>query len=465
MVKVDIAIIGAGSAGLTVAYTARGFGKSVLLIDRNMPGGECTWNGCIPSKAFISQANDIFTIHKYTGFIVDSSLIMQKTRQIIDNVYKSESIDVLKRDKIDFLQGNAKFIDKKTLDIDGKSIIADKILICTGSTPFIPLIDGMSDIELLTNENFFRMKNLPGSIIVLGAGAIGCELSQAMNRLGVKVDLVEMSENILPREDSELTGLLEKILENEGVSIHTGFKATRVSMVNNMVNLLITGNSGDKTISAEKILCAVGRKPNTNGLELEMAGVEYNKSGIVVDEYMQTTCKGVYAAGDVTGKLAFSHMANAQGIVAVRNAVLPFKKKMDYNNAAWCTFTSPELATAGMSESEAREKFKDSIRIYRYDLNQNDRAKTKEEINGMFKIICNQSGKVLGCSILSDNAGDLICEVQVIKTLGINLRKFANIIHPYPTYAEVFSKIGKKALVDDLLNFPVIRVLRKIFKR
>lgn len=465
MVKVDIAIIGAGSAGLTIAYTARGFGKSVLLIDRNLPGGECTWNGCIPSKAFINQANDIFTIHKYTGFIVDSSLIMQKTRQIIDNVYKSESIDVLKRDKIEFLQGNAKFTDKKTLDIDGKSISADKIFICTGSAPFIPLIDGISDIELLTNENFFHMENLPGSIIVLGAGAIGCELSQAMNRLGVKVDLVEMSENILPREDSELTGLLKKILETEGVSIHIGSKATHVSMEKNMVNLLIAGNSGDKTISAEKILCAVGRKPNINGLDLEMAGVEYNKTGIVVDEYMRTTCKGIFATGDVTGKLAFSHMANAQGIVAVRNAVLPFKKKMDYNNAAWCTFTSPELATAGLSESEAREKFNDSIRIYRYDLNQNDRAKTKEEINGMFKIICNQSGKVLGCSILSDNAGDLICEIQVIKTLGINLRKLANIIHPYPTFAEIFNKIGKKALVDDLLNFPAIKVFRKIFKR
>ena len=178
---------------------------------------------------------------------------------------------------------------------------------------------------------------------------------------------------------------------------------------------------------------------------------------------MRTTCKGDYAVGDVTGKLAFSHMANAQGIIAVRNAVLPLKKKMDYGNAAWCTFTSPELAAAGMSESAAKEKFKDSIRIYKYDLHQTDRAKTKEDKIGMVKIICDRKGEILGCGILGEYAGDLICEIQVVKTLDLKLRKLADVIHPYPTYAEVFNKTGKKALVDDLLNFPLVRIFRKIF--
>lgn len=462
MKHVDVAVIGAGSAGLTVAYTARGFGKSVLLIDQNPPGGECTRSGCIPSKTFIHQANDIFTAHQYAGFAVDSSLILQKTRQIIDRVSESESIDVLKKDLIDFWQGNAKFIGNKTLEVDGESLKADKIFLCTGSSPFIPPIDGIHDVDLLTNENFFLLDRLPESMIVLGAGPIGAELSQALNRLGVKVDLVEMAESILPREDRELAGILQNQLQAEGVNLHTSSKAVRVFLENGRVNLIMESPSGESRISADRILCALGRTPVVNGLDLEKTGVAYTRAGITVDKYMRTTCRGIYAAGDVTGKMAFSHMANAQGIVAVRNAVLPFKKKMDYANAAWCTFTSPELAAAGMSESAAREKFKGSVRIYKYDWNQIDRAKTNEESIGMVKILCSSKGKILGCTILGENAGDLIGEIQTAKTLGIRLRKLANVIHPYPTYAEVFNKIGKKALVDDLRNLPAVRIFQKI---
>jgi pyruvate/2-oxoglutarate dehydrogenase complex dihydrolipoamide dehydrogenase (E3) component len=463
MKAVDIAVIGAGSAGLTVAYTGKGFGKSVMLIDRNLPGGECTRNGCIPSKAFIHQANDIFTAHKYADFIVDSSLIMQKTRQIIDHVSESESVDVLKKDNIDYIQGNAKFIDNKTLDVDGRTIKADKIFICTGSIPSIPPISGIDAVDLLTNENFFLLDRLPESMIVLGAGPVGIELSQAMNRLGVKVDLVEMADSILPKEDRELVGILQKRIEAEGVKLHISSKAVHLFMENNRVNLVMESASGDTTIRAQKILCALGRIPGIKGLDLEKAGVEHTKAGITVNQYMQTTCKGIYAAGDVTGKLAFSHMANAQGILAVRNAVLPFKKKINYENAAWCTFTSPELAAAGMSENAAREKFKDNIRIYKYDLHQTDRAKTKEDKTGMVKLICNRRGEILGCGILGEYAGDLIGEIQVVKTFDLKLRKLADVIHPYPTYAEVFNKIGKKALVDDLLNFPAVRIFRKTF--
>jgi pyruvate/2-oxoglutarate dehydrogenase complex dihydrolipoamide dehydrogenase (E3) component len=350
-----------------------------------------------------------------------------------------------------------------TLDINGKAIKADRIFICTGSIPFIPPIDGINDVELLTNENFFLLDKLPESMIVLGAGAVGTELSQAMNRLGVQVELVEMADGILPREDSELAGIVKNQMLAEGVKIHTASKATRVFKENDRINLVMESQSGDKMISAAKILCASGRTPGIRGLDLEKAGVRYNRAGITVDNYMQTTCKGIYAVGDVTGKMAFSNIANAQGIIAVRNAVLPFKKKMNYSNSAWCTFTSPELAWAGMSEHEAREKFKDSIRIYKHVLNQIDRAKTKEDHIGMVKIICSRKGKILGCGILAEYAGDLIGEVQTVKSLDINLRKLADIIHPYPTYSEVFNKIGRKAQIDDLLNVFAVRIFRKLF--
>lgn len=196
-------------------------------------------------------------------------------------------------------------------------------------------------------------------------------------------------------------------------------------------------------------------------LDLEKAGVAYSKKGVTVNPNMETTAKGVYAVGDVAGSYMFSHIANAQGIRAAQNAILPINKKMDYTNVSWCTFTSPELATAGLSEKEARERYGDSIRVYEYPYGNIDRAKTKEGSFGMVKLILKQNGKVLGCTILGERAGEIISEVQVVKTLGINFGKLANVIHPYPTYSEVLNKIGKKVLVDNLWNLPVVRWVKK----
>lgn len=262
MRKVDVAIIGAGSGGLTVAYTARGFGKSVLMIDKNQPVGECTWAGCIPSKALINQANDIYTARKYAEFEVNTELVMDKVRGIIENVYQGESIEVLKKDGIDFLQGPARFVASNRLEVLGEEIEAKKIFICTGSSPMVPPIEGVDKIEILTNENFFLQKQLPKSILVLGGGAIGVELSQAMNRLGVQVQLIEMADQILPREDEKVVSLLRKELENEGLLIHTAAKAVKVYEEEGKVKLQLSTSTGMKVVEGDKILFALGRVPN-----------------------------------------------------------------------------------------------------------------------------------------------------------------------------------------------------------
>ncbi|WP_202882645.1 FAD-dependent oxidoreductase [Clostridium sp. FP1] len=204
MKEYDIAIIGAGSGGLTAVYTAKGFSKKVVLIDKNKPGGECTWYGCIPSKALINIAKEIHVAKKYSDLLVNTSEVLEKVRKVINNVYEEESLEVLKRDGIDYINGFAKFIDKNTLNVNGEKIKAKKIIISTGSSPMMPLIEGLKDINYLTNENIFIEERLPESIIVLGGGAIGVELSQAMNRLGVKVSLVEMVDTILNREEPNL---------------------------------------------------------------------------------------------------------------------------------------------------------------------------------------------------------------------------------------------------------------------
>ncbi|GCD10244.1 dihydrolipoyl dehydrogenase family protein [Clostridium tagluense] len=461
MKEYDIAIIGAGSGGLTAAYTAKGFSKKVILIDKNKPGGECTWSGCIPSKALINIAKEVHVAKKYSDLLVDTSEVLEKVRKVIHNVYEEESLEVLKRDGIDYINGFAKFIDINTLSVNGEKIKAKKIIISTGSSPMVPPIEGLKDINYLTNENIFIEKRLPESIIVLGGGAIGVELSQAMNRLGVKVSLVEMMDTILNREEPKLVTILERKLILEGVKIYTSYKAEKVSEKDGKISLSVIKDGILEIINADKILVCLGRVPNIKGLDLEKVSIRYNQKAIEVNKFLETSTKGIFAIGDVAGPYLFSHMANVQGITAVKNALLPIKKKIDYAHVAWCTFSEPELARAGLTEQEAREKYGDSIRVYEQDYKNLDRAKTKEDDEGLVKIICDKKGKVLGASILGERAGEMISEVQVVKTLGINFGKLTKVIHPYPTYGEILLKISKKVYLDNILNNPFVKLFRR----
>ncbi|MDF1617077.1 dihydrolipoyl dehydrogenase family protein [Petrocella sp. FN5] len=458
----DLAIIGAGAGGLSAAYTAIGFGKKVLLIEDNKPGGECTWSGCVPSKALINEAKKF---NQMKAFIardqIDTRKVMQHVRSVREDIYQHEDPTSLKKDGIDFLKGHARFKDSKTIVVDGIGIKAKKFLIATGSSPFIPEIQGLSETPYLTNESIFELENLPKSIAVLGGGAIGVELSQALNRLGVRIHLIEMMPSILFREEADLIKRLEDRLTQEGVWLHTASKAVKVEKRDKGIALTYEKSGKEQMVKAEALLVAIGRKPNTTNLNLEAAEIAYDKKGISVDGYLRTSQKHIYAAGDVVGPYQFSHMANVQAILAVKNAFLPIKHKITYEHVAWVTFTEPELARAGMTEKEARDKYKDRVKVYEYDFNNLDRTKTKGESIEGIKVILDNKFKVLGASILGDRGGEMIGEIQVLKTLGKPITKMADIIHPYPTYSEVFVKLGKKAKVDQLLAMPLVKLFRK----
>lgn len=455
----DLIVIGAGAGGLTSAISAKGFGKSVLLIEKDKPGGECTWSGCVPSKGLINIAKEVHTAKKYVDFIPDTKKALSDVRGIIARIYAHETPEVLQDMGINYINGKAEFLDKNTLIVGENTFTGKSIIISTGSSPFVPPIEGLDKIEYLTNENLFTQEKLPKSMIILGAGAIGVEMGQALNRLGVEVHLVEMAKNILIREDQELASILRESLINEGLHIHLETKAIKVEEVEGIINLTTEIYGNTNIISADSLLVSVGRKANVDGLNLEKAEIDYSSKGIVVDKHLQTTNSKVYAVGDVVGPYQFSHMANYQGIIAVQNALTPLKKSVDYKHVTWCTFTEPELASAGMNEVEAAKEHGE-IKVYRYSSEDLDRAKTKKDDIFEIKIICDSKKKILGCQILADRAGELISEIQAMKVNDLSLDKLAGVVHPYPSYAEIFNKAGKKAYIDKLTSNPLVHFIQ-----
>jgi pyruvate/2-oxoglutarate dehydrogenase complex dihydrolipoamide dehydrogenase (E3) component len=460
----DIIIIGGGASGLSSAYTAIGFGKKILLVEKYKPGGECTWSGCVPSKALINIAKDIYTVKKYNKeFEIDTKKVLNGVQEVISNVYSHETPEKLINDGINYLNGEAKIKDKNTVLINGKEYKAKHIVISTGSSPFVPPIEGIEKVDYLTNETLFYLEELPKSIIILGGGAIGIEMAQALNRVGVKVQLVEMMESILIREDREFAQIIKKILEKEGVQIYEKTEAIKVIEKHGKKILTVKNLNKQFELESDALLVAVGRKPNIYNLGLKEVGIDFTRRGIVVNEKLQTSIKNIYAIGDVVGPYQFSHMANVQGILAIKNIALPIKQKINYKHVAWTTFTSPELATAGMSLEEIKKQ-NIPYREYQFDFKNLDRAMTKKDDIGKVKLFLDKKGYVLGATVIGERAGEIISEIQVLKTLKINYAKLVNVIHPYPTYSEVLNKISKKVAVDNIFENPLVKFFMKFRK-
>ncbi|MEJ2045486.1 MAG: FAD-dependent oxidoreductase [Reinekea sp.] len=458
----DLIVIGSGAAGLTSAFTALGFGKKVLIIEKHKPGGECTWSGCIPSKGLINRAKDVHIARKFADFSIDTKSIMAEVRSVSEAIYEHETPEVLEKAGAVFVQGEARFVSSRIIQVGNDQYQGKRIMIATGSSPAVPPIPGLAEIPYLTNDNFFEQQALPDSIIVLGAGAIGMELSQAMNRLGVKVTVVEMMPEVMFREEPEFAALIREKLSAEGVVFHIGTKAVGIEKTESGVRLQVEKDGQQSALEAGNVLVALGRSPNIKSLNLDAAGIEYERS-IKVDRHLQTSAKGVYACGDVAGPYLLSHMANFQGKIATMNAILPINRQAKYTHVAWATFTDPEFARAGLTEAQAREQHGDSIRVYHYDFAEKlDRAKTKAGDIGRIKLITSARGKVLGAHIIGERAGELIAEIQVMKTLGLNFAKLQGVIHPYPTYADSLRQMAQQVFIDNLLLHPVVKFFRNL---
>ncbi len=468
----DLIILGGGGAGITAAMLAHGLGKRVALLDKRRFGGECTWSGCVPSKSLLHAAKIAATTQNLERYglsaagpiSISNDLVMSSVRQTVAEIYEGEKPEMFEKLGMTAMENvEARFIDANTLEVNGKKMRGEKFLITTGSSPLVPPIDGLASVPYYTNENIFSLATLPESITIMGGGPIGIELASAMNRLGVLVTVIEMAPAILIREDAELSARLAGILTQEGVRLITG---AQVKSVENPANPTVVYEKDGKPgkIAAGALLIAAGRRPNTESLSLETIGVAFDRRGISVDRHLRTNIKTIYAAGDVVGPYQFSHIANYQAILAAGNALLPIKRRVNYDAVPWCTFTDPELARSGLTETEAREKYGSKIRVYRVEYSGLDRARTDRATQGLAKFICHANGKILGIHILGERAGEVLHEAHAARTLGIPLYRLDKVIHTYPTYSELTRMAARAAYIDRLQSNPLVRFI-KLFRR
>jgi pyruvate/2-oxoglutarate dehydrogenase complex dihydrolipoamide dehydrogenase (E3) component len=467
----DLIVIGGGAAGLVASKFAAGMGKKVAIVEKDKIGGECTHYGCVPSKTLIKTAkmlnrmgrlDEIGLKYGEKSPVVRND-VMGHVRHTVERIYQGHRPEVLERQGIHVVSGDGHFRDNHSFTVNGKTLSTASFVICTGSSAFVPPIAGIGTVPYMTNDTLFEMKGLPRSMIILGGGPIGIEMAQALNYLGVVVTVIEMGDQVLIREDKEMRDLLSERLRAQGLSLQTGAKAVKIGENNGFLAVTVENALGEQSIvSADTVLVAVGRKANVEGLDLEAAGVEYSQKNIKTDEKLQTTAGNIYACGDVVGPYQFSHMAEYQARIAARNALFPFKARANYDHYIWCTFTDPEFAHAGMTEEEARQRYGDKVKIYRWQYTDTDRARTEADEWGMSKFICDRSYRLLGAHILGARAGELIHEAQILKTLGIPLTKLDSVIHVYPTFSDVIRQPAKMARIDSLLTNPAVRFLSRL---
>lgn len=468
----DLIVIGGGAAGLVASKFAAGVGKRVALIEKDRLGGECTLHGCVPSKTLIRSAKAHRLIVK-AGAVgleegqaraVPDEKVLTRTMRVVERVYEGHGPEVLEGLGIRLIMGSPRFCDNHRIEIEGRYFTAKSFIVCTGSSPLVPPVEGIESVRYSTNQDLFDMKRLPRSMIVVGGGPVGIEMAQAFTYLGVKTTVIEAASRILQKEDEELSDLLAERLIEAGLVLRTRSKAIRAAARESGVELTIEDENGrSEQLIAEALLVASGRKANTEDLGLEAAGVAHSPKAIIVDRKLRTTTRNIFACGDVTGMYQFSHMAEYQARIAAWNALFPFRRTSDYRHYVWCTFSDPEFAHAGLTEAEARERYGSSIRVYKWAYRDIDRGKTDAEEFGMAKIICDRSYRIVGAHILGSRAGELIQEAQIIKTFGIPFHRLDSIIHVYPTFSDVIKQPAKACHIDKLRNSLWVKVAERIF--
>jgi dihydrolipoamide dehydrogenase len=442
----NVVVIGAGSAGLVASYIAAAVKAKVALIEKHKMGGDCLNTGCVPSKALIRSARMLSYFRRAGEFGIekarvdfDFSAVMDRVHRVIGKVEPHDSVERYTSLGVDCLKGAAKISSPWTVEVSGRTLATRAIVVATGASPFVPPIEGLDKIDVLTSENLWQLRELPKRLVVLGGGPIGCEMTQAFARFGSDVTQVEMGPRIMPREDEDVSDFIRRRFEAEGVRVLTGHAAKEVRIEDGRKVLICEKYGSPVEVEFDAILVAVGRKANTSGFGLEELGVRIEKRGTIeADPFLRTNFPSIFCAGDVAGPYQFTHTAAHQAWYAAVNALFGQLKKFraDYSVIPWCTFTDPEVARVGLSEAEAKEKETD-FEVTRFELKELDRAIAEGEEHGWIKVLTPPGkDKILGATIVGSHAGDLLAEFVLAMKQGLGLNKILGAIHSYPTLAE-----------------------------
>lgn len=439
----DLLVVGGGTAGLVAAHTAAELGAAVLLVEADRTGGDCLWTGCVPSKALLAAAHAAARARTAGGLgvraaevDVDFDAVMRHVRSAIGTIEPVDSPDALREVGVAVARGHLGFTGPRSAEVEGRPIRFLASVLATGSTPWVPEVPGLQTVAPLTTDSVWELTELPGRLLVLGGGPVGCELGQAFARLGSDVTLVEPQRRLLPAEHPDAGHRVAEALRADGVEVRTGARVA--SVVAERGGARVELADGD-VLYVDRVLAAAGRRPRTDGLGLELAGVRLRATGhLVVDEHLRTTHPRIWAAGDVTGHPAFTHTASVHGGVAAANALLGVRRRVAPHLVPRVVYTDPEVASfgpagdAGAAEGGGRR----STTAWRYGHGELDRAVTSGATDGFSEVLLDRRGRVVGATVVGPRAADVLPELLLAASEGTPARRLAGLMHPYPTWSE-----------------------------
>ena len=466
--RFDICVIGGGSGGLSVAAGAAQMGAKVVLVERARMGGDCLNTGCIPSKALIAAAHRADAMRDSDKFGIASVKpevrfedVYRHVHGVIAAIAPHDSVERFTGLGVKVISAEARFLRPDLLAAGDARIRARRFVIAAGSRPMIPPITGLSDCDYLTNETIFELQERPDDLIVMGGGPIGVELSQAFQRLGVQVTLIERGQ-ILPRDEPEAIAVVRAALVKDGVALIENAEIVAVEQRGTgIVATVRTADGETRNLNGSHILVAAGRKPDVDGLDLSAAEVEHSPRGITVDARLRTTNRKIFAIGDVAGGPQFTHIAGYHAGIVIRNALFWLPAKVDYRALPWVTYTDPELAHVGLTEAQARAEGH-SVSTLIEPLRTNDRAQTERETEGLAKIVIGSRGRILGATIVGPHAGELIGLWGLAIGQRMKLSAIAGMIAPYPTLSEISKKVSGQYFTKTLYSDRVKALVRAI---
>ncbi len=463
----DLICIGLGPAGMAVSAMGAEMGLRVCAIEKNKIGGECMNVGCIPSKSLLRisklrhSASKLIEMGLMEGNTRDIKAPFEKIAGYLDYISEKKTLGMFDKVTLILSEGSASFIDARTVKVGERTVTAQKIFIATGTEPMLPQIDGISEVEILTNLNIFNLSEVPKSLTIIGGGAIGCELAQAFTRLGSKCAIAHMDDFLIPLGDKEAGQLLEEVFKKECIDVYNSKKIKSLKKEGD--EICLTTEDGIR-IKSEKLLVAAGRKVALDKLNLDKAGVKYNKRAIEIDAKYRTSVKHIYAVGDCNGGIMLSHAAMLQGMLAIMNAVSPFAK-FRYRKYVipWTVFTEPQVSYVGMKEEDIKKKgIKYETHVAKYE---DYGAAIAENVGvGFVKVFTNSYGKVFGVSIIGDGSGEMINEWALIIQKKIRLHSILFLAHSFPTMGFLSKRVAEMWIMKKMSS-PFLKKLCGFFYR